>query len=140
MLYKQSRENFREVFFKAWQKFKEHKPIEPLEAEIIEVIKHHPEYHSFIENPDNIDKDFIAGITDHNPFMHLSMHLALREQKITNRPPGISQLYDNLVTKNQGDIHAVEHQMIEVLADCLRKGMQSGQPVSDPDYLSALQK
>lgn len=130
------RNEARKIFFTAWQKHQAQTPVEPLEAQIIEIILQHPEYHHLLNDlENNLDKDF----TEENPFLHLSLHLALREQVSTNRPAGIQSIYQTLLNKH-GDTLFVEHKMIEVLAVILWKSQRSGSMSSEEEYLENLRK
>ena len=125
----------RETFANAWNKHKLQQPLSDLEKHLVEVIALHPEYIDTIENLDQrIDHDYS---TDNNPFLHLSLHLSLQEQIKTNRPQGISDIYQSLLNKHQ-NIHQVEHLMMDVLAHTLWDAQQSGQLPDEKRYLLGL--
>jgi len=131
-----NRDSTRKLFFDAWQKHIERLPVEPLEAQVIEIVLHHPEYQELLLDPEtyqHIDFD------ETNPFLHLSLHLALREQIQTNRPNGIAVIYKTLCEKYQ-DTHVVEHKMLECLAQILWDAQQSGRMAEESYYLECLRK
>ena len=128
------RDEFRKVFFNAWRKYKQQLPVEPLEAQLIEIISLHPEYHTLLEQPENTPIE-----EESNPFLHMSLHLALREQIATNRPVGIKTLYHAL-GERFGDNHMAEHQMMEQLADTLWQAQQSGVMPDEKMYLEKLMR
>ena len=132
----QEQEQMRKVFFDAWRKHREQTFVEPLEAMIIEIILLHPEYHEMFDHPENEPPIEFEGT---NPFLHLSLHLALREQISTDRPKGIKMIYDNLSKKFQ-DKHVAEHQMLECLGQILWDAQQSGKMPNEHYYLELLAK
>ena len=77
-----------------------------------------------------------AATESENPFLHLGLHLALREQVATNRPLGIAGVFQRLVSK-YGDPLEAEHQIMAVLSEWLWRAQQTG-TFSDDGYLAAL--
>lgn len=134
-MFSNERDQLRQVFFTAWQKHLTKTLIEPLEAEIIEVIMFHPEYHTFLENP---DKYQLHDFGDSNPFLHLSLHLALREQIKTNRPAGIHAVYQALLNKI-GDKMNTEHTMMDCLEQILWEAQKTQTFPNEDNYLATLQ-
>ena len=133
-MFSQVRDSLREVFFKAWQKHKNQQPIEPIEAQLIDILLQHPEYHPILNNPETYQtKDF----ADENPFLHLSLHMALREQIQTNRPVGIQAIYQRLCTQ-YGDNLVAEHLMMPCLEECLWEGQRRGTLPDEQEYLEKL--
>ncbi len=136
MLFTQDRTRMREMFFNAWSKHLNKEPLEPMDKQIVTLLKEHPEYHKLVENRNAIDADFTPEHGTLNPFLHLSLHLALREQVGTDRPKGIATLTRSLLIKH-GDGHAVEHLMIECLGEFLWDAQRQGR---EPDELAYLEK
>ena len=114
MLYGQDRSQLRQMYINAWRKYCSKQPLEPIEKLIAEVVAQHPEYQRALQS-NTLHKDF-DGET--NPFLHMGLHIAVREQITSDRPPGIRALYQQLFQRYKDD-HAAEHQMIEVLAESL---------------------
>jgi hypothetical protein len=127
---------FRQAFFVAWQKYQKKLPLEQLEAELIEVILLHPEYHPIIEQTSTLQQQEFA--IEENPFVHMSLHLAIREQVNTNRPTGITLIHQQLQTHL--DQHTVEHQMMTCLAQLLWQAQQNGVMENDEIYLEKLRE
>ena len=135
-MFSNNRDEYRKVFFDAWQKHKTQQIVEPLEAQLIEIMLLHPEYHAVLDNPENHHaKDFDSS----NPFLHMSLHLGIREQVATNRPAGIREVYLDLAEKYQ-DIHVSEHHMMEYLAAVLWEAQKNGKMPDEADYLEGLKK
>ncbi len=133
-MFSTDRDQLRKVFFDAWQKYKQHLPIEPLEAQLIEIMLLHPEYHSVLDQPDNFH---LHDFAESNPFLHMSLHLAIREQVNTNRPAGIQAIYQQHCVKSQ-DAHIAEHIMMDCLAEVLWQAQQDGKMPDEENYLRLL--
>ena len=52
----------------------------------------HPEYHGDLESPEAMTAEYAVERRT-NPFLHLSMHLAIAEQLSIDHPPGIRRAY-----------------------------------------------
>lgn len=135
-MYTSDRGEMRKVFFNAWSKHQQHLPLEALEVEIINVITLHPEYRPLLEQPERYqDHDF----HDNNPFLHLSLHLAIREQIQMDRPKGIQKIF-HAATNKWGDVHTVEHKIMDCLAQFIWEGQQSGITPDENKYLDYLNR
>lgn len=137
MLFTQDRLRTRELFRSAWQKQRDNLPLEPLEKQIVDLLHDHPEYTPLLaQSEDILDKDFHADGQE-NPFLHLSLHLALREQVGTDRPAGIASITRSLLLKH-GDGHIVEHLMMEQLGLFLWEAQRQSRPPDERAYLQSL--
>lgn len=130
------RNQLRQMYKTAWEKFQQQQTLSPLEVQIAEVIKEHPEYHDFILQ---LEKDFLPEMGDTNPFLHMGLHLGLREQIATNRPAGINRIYQQLINI-KGSAHDAEHNMIECLAEAMWSAQTNNTPPDEARYLLCLQK
>ena len=135
----QSREQLRGAYRDAWRKRCAGLPLQPLEAQITDVIAAHPEYHDLITDEGSVHQDFETPGGPGNPFLHLGLHLALREQIATDRPAGIALIHRQL-TARVGGPHAAEHRMIELLAELLSEAQRSGLPPQESIYLERLRR
>jgi hypothetical protein len=133
----QSREQLRRVYLDAWRKHREGLPMEPIEAQVADVIAQHPEYHAFLENDAALDKDYSPEGGQSNPFLHMGLHLAIRDQIATNRPVGIRAAYAAAV-EHAGSEHDVQHRFIECLAEGLWEAQRAGLPPDEKVYLERL--
>ena len=140
MLFNQDRIQIRTYFRTAWKKYIDRVPLDPLEAIIAEVISIHPEYHAMLAGEhDDLDRDYHPESGQGNPFLHMGMHISLREQASSNRPTGINQLYNNILMKI-GDLHQAEHKMIECLGESLWQAQQTGQLPDENVYIHCLKQ
>jgi hypothetical protein len=129
------RSAMRRVFLEAWHKHRQGLPLEPLERQIVELVGQHPEYHRLLEAPElALEQDFSPESGGANPFLHLAMHLALREQIATGRPPGIRDLHQDLSTRT-GDAHAAEHELMECLAEMIWQAQRDHRLPDEIAYL-----
>lgn len=133
---KDDRMEMRKVFFEAWRKHKENLLLEPIEAQLIDIMLLHPEYHEWLNQSEDYQT---ADFKEHNPFLHLSLHLALREQLSTNRPEGITEIYAKLCKKFQ-DQHVAEHKMLACLEEILWEAQTSGKMPEEKVYLEKLRR
>jgi hypothetical protein len=133
----QSRDALRRRYVNAWRRRHDGLPLEPLDAQIADVVAEHPEYHALLDRDATLTTDFRGGAG--NPFLHMSLHLALREQVSTNRPVGIAAIHRQL-SQRFGSAHAAEHRMMEVLAAALWEAQQRGTPGDDQAYLERLRE
>jgi hypothetical protein len=135
-----SREQLRRTYAEAWAKHLANSPLTPLEALITDVIGAHPEYQSILANADTaIAFEQNAAGTAENPFLHMGLHLAVREQLSIDRPPGIRDLHRQLQGL-YGDAHAAEHALMEALGEELYAAQRSGQAPDENQYLSRARK
>jgi hypothetical protein len=134
----QGRASLRRMYVEAWRKHCDSLPVEPVEHQIIEVIELHPEYAAVLgAGDDSLQRDYTPEDGQTNPFLHMGLHLAIREQVATNRPPGIAAVHRALVTR-LGDPHEAEHAMIEKLGEALWTAQRAGQTPDESRYLESL--
>ena len=138
-MFSQDRAKLREGFVVAWRKHLQSQPLTPLEAQIVDVVQLHPEYHAVLDNPESVHADFAPGSGQSNPYLHMAMHLTLREQKDTDRPPGVRVALLRL-KRRLGDAHAAEHVAMECLSEVLWTSQSTGRAPDDKAYLNALRQ
>jgi Domain of unknown function (DUF1841) len=124
------RDSLRRQWRAAWQRYRSGTPLEPLQASLVAVIAAHPEYQACM------DSDTASGADA--AFLHLGLHLALREQLATDRPSGIRVVQQTLETRGL-DAHAAEHRLMEVLANTLWEAQEAGTAPDERRYLRDLQ-
>ena len=133
----QSRDEIRQIYLKVWQKMQNQALLEPLEAIIADVIKLHPEYQPLLDKGESaVEQDFAPEDGQTNPFLHMGMHITLREQAGGDRPSGIRAIYQKLV--QQQGIHQTEHAMMECLGQILWNAQRQNQMPDEDAYLACL--
>ena len=136
----QNRDQMRRMYLEAWRKFSAREPLQPLEAQLAAVIAEHPEYVTWLEAGEGaVGAEFTPEGGEANPFLHMGLHLAIREQVATDRPSGIAQLHASLSARF-GSVHAAEHAMLEPLAETLWEAQRRGSMPDEQLYLERLRK
>ena len=90
------------------------------------VISEHPEYRVIIESAAADLANYSPRSGQLNPWLHMGLHLAIREQVATNRPAGIAEVHAKLAA-HAGGAHEAEHRMLEVLAEQIWEAQRAGQ-------------
>lgn len=130
----------RRFYAESWRKACNNEPLEALEQQIAAVIGEHPEYQPLLDSANTeLERDFAPESGQSNPFLHMGLHLALREQLGTGRPTGIRELWPRLLKKH-GDAHAVEHRMMECLGQALWEAQRSNRMPDEAAYLECLRR
>jgi uncharacterized heparinase superfamily protein len=107
-----TRDQLRQSYADAWRKHVARSPLTALEALIVDVLVLHPEYHALVQDsPTALAFDSAAGAAQENPFLHMGLHLAIRE------------------------VHTAEHTLMESLAETLWEAQRSGRAPDEGRYL-----
>jgi hypothetical protein len=118
-MFNPSRQEARQFFFETWHKYHEKQTLTDLEKMLLGVLMQHPEYHPVLDQPDRFhERDYLPEWGDVNPFLHMSMHLAIAEQLSIDQPAGIKALYQQALAQQQ-DAHAAEHMLMDGLAEMI---------------------
>jgi uncharacterized protein DUF1841 len=139
-MFVQDRNEARDYFFQVWGKHKNKLPLEPIEAIISDVILEHPEYHHYLDNKKaSSNNDFKPEQNETNPFLHMGMHIALKEQVSSDRPAGINNVFNQLMAKSIS-VHDAEHKMMECLGQSLWEAQRNNMFPDEKKYLECLRK
>lgn len=134
----QSRDQLRQAYVQAWRKRHAGLPMEPLEIQIADVIGLHPEYQAALEQSSGLlERDYLPEGGAANPFLHMGLHLAVRDQVATDRPHGIRQAFRKAARRLACE-HDAEHLFIECLAEALWEAQRAGLPADEQAYLQRL--
>ncbi|MGZ8230418.1 MAG: DUF1841 family protein [Burkholderiales bacterium] len=137
-MFSPSRDEARRFFFDTWRKYRRREALAGLEQTALSVLLLHPEYHGLLENADaNIDRDFAPEAGALNPFLHLSLHLAIEEQLSIDQPLGIRARYEALVRK-YGSEHDAKHDVLECLGETIWQAQRTGTAPDETAYLECL--
>lgn len=134
-----SRDQARQFFVESWRKHKSREVLTQLEIIASDLVAHHPEYQPLLEDPDAVQKDFSPEDGQVNPFLHLSLHLAIEEQLSINQPPGIREAFEQCQAK-RGDRHAALHDVLEALGETIWRAQRDKAPLDGREYVEAVRK
>ena len=133
-----SRDQAREFFFETWRKYRAREPLDGLEAVVLQVMLAHPEYHAALEDPERFrDRNYSPELGEPNPFLHMSMHLAIEEQLSIDQPGGIASSFAALAAKH-GDRHEAMHDAMECLGEMVWRSQRDRAPPDGAAYLECL--
>ena len=139
-MFNPSRDQVRQFFFDAWRKYREREVLAALENVAVGVILLHPEYHPVLDDPErHRDREYRTESGATNPFLHMSMHLAIEEQLSIDQPPGIKLEFARIAAR-LGDRHAACHEVMECLAETVWQAQRDGATPDAPAYLECLKR
>ena len=139
-MFNPSRDEARRFLIDAWKKRREGQPMTGLEQMAAGIIALHPEYHSLLEAPEvTLDRDWHPESGSMNPFLHLSLHLAVAEQLAIDQPPGIRAQYER-IRLARGDEHPAQHAVLECLGEVLWGAQRHGSAPDAALYLACLER
>ena len=138
-MFNPSREQARRFFCESWRKHRERLVLEGAEATAADLIAEHPEYHALLEDPQAaVEREFTPEGGQMNPFLHLSLHLAIAEQISIDQPPGIKAAYAAL--RRTLDVHDAEHAIMECLGETLWRAQRNNAPMEGEAYLDCVRR
>ena len=139
-MFNPSREQVRQFFFDTWGKYRAAQPLQGMEKVALEVILLHPEYHAVLEAPEHsAGRDYAPEMGQTNPFLHMSLHLALEEQLSIDQPAGIRSAFE-AVLKKTSTRHDALHAALECLGEMVWKSQRDGAPPDAQGYLQCLHR
>ena len=130
-----TKDEVRRFFRDTWDKHRQQQILTPLETMALDWILEHAEYHALLESGAAETAEFRIEDGQANPFLHLSMHLAVAEQLSIDQPPGIRTAYERLVQR-RGDAHAAAHDVMQCLGEVVWAAQRSGSALP-PDAMTA---
>jgi len=135
----QDRDASRRVFLDVWRKYNGKQTLEPMEEIILSIILVHPEYYEILEDEDKaLGLEYTPEMGMTNPFLHMGMHITIKEQIQTDRPMGIRDVYQTLLNKNEP--HDLEHQMMECLGETLWSAQRNNTLPDETAYMNGVRK
>ena len=137
-MYSSNRNDTRQTFFEVWRKMQQGALLTALESIIADVIRLHPEYHAMLaDGGRSHDKDWLPEGGETNPFLHMGMHIAIREQLSIDRPAGIKAAYEAMLGR-MGDALDAEHAMLECLGETLWRAQREHRLPDEAAYLACI--
>lgn len=137
-MFNPSRDQVRQFFIDTWHKHKTQQILSPLEAIALDWIEQHPEYHNALEQPDSMTREFNVEEGKTNPFLHLSMHLAIAEQLSIDHPRGIRDAFDKLVSRTNQ--HEAVHEIMECLGTVVWESQRLGKALDSDAYIELIRQ
>ena len=135
-----SRSDVRRFFCEAWRKQRAGEPVTPLEAIAIDWVGEHPEYHGDLASLEEaLAADYSVERGRTNPFLHLSMHLAISEQLSIDQPPGIRAAHEALA-RRLGSAHEASHRIMECLGEVVWKAQRNGTVPDHEAYVDCIRR
>ena len=135
-----SRDEVRRFLAEAWRKRVAGLPATPLETMAADVAELHPEYHALLASGEQaLAREWTPEQGEANPFLHLSLHLAIAEQVSIDQPPGIRAICEQL-TRRHGDRHAALHDILDCLGETVWRANRDNAPPDGTAYLDCLKR
>ena len=139
-MFQPSQHDVRSFFCGTWRKQREGLPLSPIEAQAAAWIDEHPEYHDTLaDEPAALAARYTVEDGRENPFLHLSMHLAILEQTAIDQPTGMRQAVQLLAARRQS-LHAAHHEVMECLGEMIWASQRSGLPPDGAAYLDCVRR
>jgi hypothetical protein len=139
-MFNPSRDQARRFLIDAWQKRTDGLPATPLETLAADIIALHPEYHALLDGSEEaLARDWTPEDGAANPFLHLSLHLAIEEQLSIDQPPGIRTAFESRLRRH-GERHAALHDILECLGETLWRAQRDRQPLDAAAYLDCIRR
>lgn len=137
-MFNPSRDQARSFLADAWRKRRDGLPASPLETIAGDVIAMHPEYTAVLEGgEESLAREWTPAEGETNPFLHLSLHLAVAEQLSIDQPPGIRAAFERLLAR-RGERHAALHDVLDCLGETLWRAQRDQAPPDGAAYLECL--
>lgn len=140
MIFGSDRSALRKMWFEVYRKGQANEPLIPLEKQISEIIALHPEYHSLLAQPEKYaSREYLPEFGETNPFLHMGLHMGLREQLGNDRPAGIQSLFAQACLL-RGDKHIAEHEFMEAMAEAIWTAQREGHMPDEQRYLAMIKQ
>lgn len=137
-MFNPSRDQVRQFFRDAWKKHLDRLPVVGLEATAIDIVQSHPEYQALLESATALNEEYSPERGETNPFLHLSLHLAIAEQLSIDQPPGIRAAFEKIASRR--DPHAALHVLLDALGTVIFEAQAQGKPLDPEAYVEAVRR
>ncbi len=138
MIFGQDRRELRQMYASAWRKARSGEVLSQLESQIAAVIEDHPEYQDVVTHGD-VEETYTPEGGRTNPYLHMGLHLAIREQVATDRPSGIRKAFNAIATRAKDRLDA-EHRAMDCLAETLWEAQRQNALPDEQAYLERLRR
>ncbi len=138
-MFNPSREQVRRFFCDAWKKHVERLPLVGAEVTAADIAARHPEYHALLIDAEQaVEQEWTPETGQMNPFLHLSLHLAIHEQVSIDQPPGIRMAFEQLRARMAP--HDAEHVLLECLGETIWRAQREGKPMDALAYVDTVRR
>lgn len=137
-MFNPSRDQVRQFFCETWAKHRSNSVLTPLETIALDWILQHPEYHADLESPEALVTEYQVEKGRTNPFLHLSMHLAISEQISIDHPRGIRPCFEKLSAR-MGE-HEAAHEIMECLGQVVWESQRLGKALDSDAYIELIRQ
>ncbi|THF66953.1 DUF1841 family protein [Pseudothauera nasutitermitis] len=138
-MFNPTRDQVRSFFIESWRKQRAAEPLTAMESMAVDIIGLHPEYHAVLEDPEAIQREFSPDDGQINPFLHLSLHLAIEEQLSIDQPPGIRAATATLQLA-RGNRHDALHEVLECLGETMFNAQRNNTQPDGTAYLACIRR
>ena len=139
-MFNPTRDQVRDFFFETWRRYRAGEPLAGMETLGLQVLLAHPEYHGLVSDPErHRTQEYFPELGQTNPFLHMSLHLALEEQLSIDQPVGVAARFAALLARH-GERHAAVHEAIECLAEMVWRAQRDGAVPDGAAYLECLER
>jgi hypothetical protein len=138
-MFSPTRDQVRGFFIDAWRKHQHHEALTPMETIGAGIVLEHPEYHPLLAAADARNREFPPEDGKINPFLHLSLHLAIEEQLSIDQPAGIRAAFEFLC-RQRGDRHGAMHDVLECLGETIHEAQRNHVRPDGQGYLARIHR
>lgn len=139
-MFNPTREEVRRFFIEAWDKRKRGLNLSALEQMAADIVLLHPEYQGLLARGEEaLAQEWLPEEGEANPFLHLSLHLAIEEQLSIDQPPGIHAAFASLLL-SRGERHKALHEVLECLGEAVWRAQRDQSPPDGAAYLDCLRR
>lgn len=136
-MFNPTRDQVRNFFIESWRKYRSKEVLTQMEHMANDLLLLHPEYQALLEDPDAVHREFPPEGGQLNPFLHLSLHLAIEEQLAIDQPPGLRAAFE-ACQKRRGDRHAALHDVLECLGETVFDAQRNGREPDGQAYVTCV--
>lgn len=138
-MFNPSRDEARRFLIESWRKHRLREVLTPLEDRAARIVALHPEYHALLDAEDALGREWTPADGEANPFLHLSLHLAVEEQLAIDQPPGLRDAFARLLARRQ-EQHAALHEVVECLGEVLWRAQRERAAPDGEAYVACLRR
>lgn len=137
-MFNPSRDQARQFFIDTWAKRSGPQPLTQMETLALTLMGRHPEYHALLDQGERaLTREYPPELGETNPFLHLSLHLAIEEQLAIDQPPGIRAAFEAQRAK-LGDEHEALHRVLDCLGETIWRAQRDRQPPDGAAYVACV--